>query len=384
MIRTEARRRPAVRPSILPRLAAALAVLLLAAVPALAEETRRFDKSFPLAEGGTVRLANLAGRVELAEGSGGQVRVEVTVHAEGKDAGETRRLLDAMRFVEHRERSGNMVWAVAYPVDSYTRYHYPQPEAPWGIGWGGRTTTTYLGKKVTVEGKRSGGAVTLYADLKFTFPRQGALAVRNALGSVRGGELGGDLDVDTGSGDVEIAGFEGTLKIDTGSGDVTVGRLAGSANVDTGSGDVEVGNDGGVEGTEVLVDTGSGDVMIGGGRLDRLSVDTGSGDVKVIADLDAEAIDVDTGSGDVVIRSPLTRTARVVVDTGSGDVEIWAGSGASFKVMADQGSGDLDVRYADARLIREGRKVVGAERGDGHTRIDVDTGSGDCVVAPSR
>jgi hypothetical protein len=34
------------------------------------------------------------------------------------------------------------------------------------------------------------------------------------------------------------------------------------------------------------------------------------------------------------------------------------------------------------RWIKRGSKVVGAERGEQHTRIAVDTGSGDCVLAP--
>jgi hypothetical protein len=41
------------------------------------------------------------------------------------------------------------------------------------------------------------------------------------------------------------------------------------------------------------------------------------------------------------------------------------------------------VGYADAELRRSGKKVVGAKRGNGQTRIRVETGSGDCVIKPS-
>jgi DUF4097 and DUF4098 domain-containing protein YvlB len=74
-----------------------------------------------------------------------------------------------------------------------------------------------------------------------------------------------------------------------------------------------------------------------------------------------------------------------VADTGSGDVEIYGGPDADFRLTADQGSGDLRVGYDDAKLQYEDsrhRKVVGATRGDGRTRIEIDTGSGDAVVAP--
>jgi hypothetical protein len=63
-------------------------------------------------------------------------------------------------------------------------------------------------------------------------------------------------------------------------------------------------------------------------------------------------------------------------------VEIYGGPDASFRVTADQGSGELEVGYSDAKLEIEDRKVVGATRGDGRTRILIDTGSGDAVVSP--
>jgi len=40
------------------------------------------------------------------------------------------------------------------------------------------------------------------------------------------------------------------------------------------------------------------------------------------------------------------------------------------------------VRYKDAVLRRYGHKVIGAKRGDGRTAIHIETGSGDCTIAP--
>ena len=260
--------------------------------------------------------------------------------------------------------------------------YYPRP-GEIGSWFGSSSSVHYLGERVSVVSRRSGSAPTLYADLRITIPRQSDLVVENAVGKVHGGELAGTLGLDCASGDVDLGGFDGKLAVDTGSGDVRVGRLTGAGSFDTGSGDVSVGEDGGLNGSKVVVDTGSGDVQLGGGKLDQVVVKTGSGDVRV-SDLDAAGIDLNTGSGDVTLRSPLAVATRVKVDTGSGDVEIYGGPDASFKLAADQGSGKLDVRYGDARLIRSGREVVGAERGDGRTRIDIGTGSGDCVVAPSR
>jgi DUF4097 and DUF4098 domain-containing protein YvlB len=103
-----------------------------------------------------------------------------------------------------------------------------------------------------------------------------------------------------------------------------------------------------------------------------------------LLNLEAVTIVADTGSGDVDLSGSLEGTQRIDVDTGSGDVMIAGGPAASFALDARLGSGEVDVRYADAELIRHGREVVGARRGDARTRIVVETGSGNCTVRPGR
>jgi len=108
---------------------------------------------------------------------------------------------------------------------------------------------------------------------------------------------------------------------------------------------------------------------------------TGSGGVKILS-VELEDLTAETGSGDVTVQSSLARTKRLTAETGSGDVDIKAGPNASFDIVSDQGSGDLSVRYADAVLRKQGRKVVGAKRGDGRTAIHIETGSGDATIRP--
>ena len=89
------------------RTAAFSVALALAAIAALsagpaahaeAPQARLVRESFPVAAGQTLRLANLAGRVDLVPGTGSQVVVEATVHAEGDSAAETQKLLAGMKF----------------------------------------------------------------------------------------------------------------------------------------------------------------------------------------------------------------------------------------------------------------------------------------------
>lgn len=379
------------------------AIGLSAAPAAHAAETRSFRQAFPAGSGKAVlRLANLAGRIELVRGQGREVVVDATAHAAAGSSAETQRLLQGMKWVKSRDREGREEWALSYPVEKYRSYHYPRPDkgdsAPSFLGFldQGHTSTTYRGEKVKVYSQKRGSAPTLYVDLKIALPAESNVFVRNAVGNVRGGELEGALTVDTGSGDVQIASYAGHLIVDTGSGDVVLGSARGETSIDTGSGDVTVrrliGNG--------LVDTGSGDVVVENVSAGKLSIDTGSGDVEVrkgtaarvvaetgsgdvrIVEVELEELAADTGSGDVLVRSSLARARRVVADTGSGNVEIHAGPNASFDIESDQGSGELTVGYADASLRRSGRKVVGAKRGDGRTVIRVETGSGDCSISP--
>ena len=127
--------------------------------------------------------------------------------------------------------------------------------------------------------------------------------------------------------------------------------------------------------------TGSGDVRLHGVEARQVDADTGSGEVRIEEGL-ADEVEVDTGSGDVAIQADGSRLRRVKADTGSGSVRLRLGPDAGFEAHADLGSGDIVSRYPDAQPIVKQREVIGYRRGDGRTRIDVDTGSGDLVLEP--
>lgn len=392
-----------------PTLALALLTLAALATDLKALDERVVRHTFPLAEGETLRLANLAGSVRLVPGSRGEVEVAATLHAEGRDAAETRELLQGMEWVEARDRKGLEEWVLSYPVRKYRGFAYPRSASREGdagfferllgsLDLGSRSTTTYRGERISVYERPAGSVPILYADLEISMPARGKLRVRNLVGRVEGGELEGDLVVDTGSGEVELAGFSGKLNVDTGSGRVRLGRVRGETLVDTGSGSIEVGElvgngdlDTGsgsitvrkVAAGKLRADTGSGSITVEDGTVSELLTDTGSGSITVRG-VEVERFVGDTGSGGVTLESSLAQARDVRIDTGSGSVKILAGADASFDLEATQGSGDLICRYSDAILRKRGHKVVGAERGDRQTRIRVDTGSGDCVIAPKR
>lgn len=392
----------------MPALAAAWMLLAgVGAAPDLhaAAKTRAFRHAFPSGQE-EVRLANLAGRIEIVRGQGKEVVVDATVHADAGSAAETQQLLQNMKWVKSHDRKGREEWALSYPVEKHRSYVYPRGKRDEGDDLPGflsfledigHTSTLYRGERVRIYSSKHGSAPTLYANLRIALPVGANVAMRNAVGPVQGGDLEGTLAVDTGSGDVQIASHVGQLWIDTGSGDVVLGSAKGETSIDTGSGDVVVrrliGNgtvDTGsgdvtvqrVSAGKISIDTGSGDVTVQEGVAGKVMADTGSGGVRIIA-VELEELAADTGSGDVTIHTSLAKARHITAETGSGDVSIKGGADASFDIESDQGSGDLLVGYADAVLRRSGRKVVGAKRGDGRTVIHVETGSGDCSIRPN-
>jgi DUF4097 and DUF4098 domain-containing protein YvlB len=382
---------------------AGLALLTGLGTADAAVQTRAFRQAFPA--GTEVRLANLAGRVEIVKGQGNQVVVDATVYAEGRNAAETQQLLQGMKWVRSQDREGRDELALSYPVEKIRSYHYPrenqkEEDVPSFLSFldnMSQTNTTYRGERVKIYSKKRSSAPTLYANVKIALPAGANLAMRNSVGRIIAGNLDGTLGLRTGSGDVQVASLSGQLKIDTGSGDVVVGSARGETRINTGSGDVTVrrlvGNGAMETGSgdivvqqvsagKLSVNTGSGDVTVREGEAGTVIAGTGSGEVEVVG-LDLEELTAETGSGDVVVRSSLAKARRVLASTGSGDVDIQAGPNASFDIKASQGSGDLSVGYGDAVLRKTSRgKVVGAKRGEGRTSITVETGSGDCSISP--
>ena len=358
-----------------PRPPLALAALSLAlAAPALAAPaTKTVEHSIPAAV--RVRIANLAGTVDLLPAGDGPIKVVAVVHAQGESASETRELIEAMHWVQEPDGT----WNLSYPVDDYDAFTYLDDRHSFG----GSSSARFRGERVRVYGRPrlgfGGDAPVLFADLTVHVPRGARLEVHNVVGPARGEGLAvAELRVDTGSGNVKLARVSGRLVADTGSGDVELSEITGDTVADTGSGTVRID---GIEADRLKADTGSGDVLISNGSARELVADTGSGDIE-IEEVRFETFSGDTGSGNVTVRGGLAGATDIAVDTGSGEVRLLGGPGFEFDLVADTGSGEVEVGYDDVELRRSRHEIIGAVRGSGRTRVVVGTGSGDVVVAP--
>ena len=170
---------------------------------------------------------------------------------------------------------------------------------------------------------------------------EGDVAADTGSGHVVFEHVRGKASADTGSGDVTMRDVEGErLYADTGSGDVRLERVRGSLLLDTGSGGVK-GHDVVVVG-RMKVDTGSGDVHLAGdfSKVDDLYVDTGSGDLVLEASaLPSGRYEISTGSGDIDTSYPdltITRVRRDYIEARLGEGDVHA--------RLETGSGDITLR----------------------------------------
>jgi hypothetical protein len=346
---------------------------LAAAVPASADTTRSLKGSVTPAAGAAWAVENLAGTMHVVPGSGSDVVATVTVHAESDE------LSNLVRLETVKGENGVPTLRVIYPVEKYSSYRYPErggSSSAWGDWFGGGSHVDYAGHRVKVS--RSSG-VLLYADLEVQVPaRLGEGGLIEHVGALQAKGVEGTLKFDTASGDVTLEDVKGTIKVDTGSGDVSATRGRGTLSCDTGSGDIAVD---GFEGDAFHGDVGSGDISLRNARIAKIEFDSGSGDLAARG-IEVEQFTGETGSGDILLEATGPALAKVVAKTGSGDVTLRLPADASFEARASQGSGDLSNRFADAQPIVKGREVIGYRRGDGRTRIDVETGSGDFTIEP--
>ena len=161
---------------------------------------------------------------------------------------------------------------------------------------------------------------------------------------------GSHLDLNTGSGDIELQAAGDGVHAQSGSGSLRIREARGPFTLQTGSGDIEL-QAGGPGNTEVH--TGSGSL-----RLHNLE----------------GALDARTGSGDIEASAHLTGTSRLV--TGSGSVRLDLGH-TGLNLNASTGSGSIRT---NSPLTTSGESdrhhISGAINGGGPT-VDITTGSGD-------
>jgi len=100
-----------------------------------------------------------------------------------------------------------------------------------------------------------------------------------------------NLDVDDGSGSMQVSDVSGDINIEDGSGSITMTNVGGDIEIDDGSGSISAQGIGG----DILIEDGSGSIKVRG-VAGSVTIDDGSGGIDV-SDVEKDLIIVDDGSG---------------------------------------------------------------------------------------
>jgi hypothetical protein len=136
-----------------------------------------------------------------------------------------------------------------------------------------------------------GGNVNSRVDIELTMPQIMNLDVNDGSGSMEIRNVMGKVDIDDGSGNIELETIGGDVKIDDGSGSIDVKSVKGDVDIDDGSGNADLEH---IIGS-VVIDDGSGSITIKD-VTGSVEIDDGSGNIKV--DHVSENVNIiDNGSG---------------------------------------------------------------------------------------
>ncbi len=149
----------------------------------------------------------------------------------------------------------------------------------------------FIEDRMELELERQGQEATLVADFSggMGWSKGGAIALDIRV------PQGLDLDIDDGSGSINILDTAGAIELNDGSGSIKIENVA-AIRIDDGSGSIDILNANG----DVRIDDGSGSITVRG-VTGSVVVDDGSGSINV-SDVQGNFRVVDAGSGSVNYR----------------------------------------------------------------------------------
>jgi hypothetical protein len=272
-------------------LALAIAVLGLAAVPALATE-QTFERTLSVNGRVELSVATGSGNIHITRGSGSQIHIFGRVKSNWGGNDEKVRDIAAHPPIE---QTGNIVRI----------------------------------------GDRHENLHNISIDYEIQAPAESFLDAGSGSGNVVDDGVGENAKLNTGSGNIQATGLRGNFTVATGSGNIYAEQIsAGDVKAETGSGNIEVKN---IKGS-LRAETGSGGIKAGGAPTAPWHLQTGSGGVELWVGDAPVTLDAESGSGSI-------HTDREMLTQGSTDRHHVTGklNGGGPTVRVETGSGDIRV-----------------------------------------
>lgn len=300
---------------------AAVALIALAAAPALAEQKyeEKFEKTVPLAKTGRLYLNNISGNIEIMTSKEAQVRIEAL------------KVSKAGSLDKAKENAAKVTIEVTSEADLVSvETQYPKRQ---GGFWGG-------------------DSINVSVDYKVWVPEQAGVEVRSVSGDVEIAAIGGAAKVKCVSGNVGLGGAAG-VDIDLVSGDLALKNIAGDAYIKAVSGDIEVSA---IKGS--------------------VEVKAVSGDIKLLDVSGAQTVNAESVSGNITYTGAIKEGGRYEIKTHSGDVRMSIPAGSAFDLEANTFSGDIDSEFEITVVGKISPREIRGTVGKGGATLILKTFSG--------
>jgi hypothetical protein len=274
--------------------ATAIALLTMAALPALSAETATFERNLSVNGRVELTVSTGSGYIHLTRGSDSQVHVYGKVHSNNWGDNNDARVHE-IAANPPIEQTGNII-------------RIGQHHESW--------------HNITI-------------DYDIEAPANSFLEANSGSGDISDDGVGENAKLGTGSGSIRATGLQGGFIANTGSGSINIEASGqGDVKAQTGSGTIDLK---GIHGS-LRAGTGSGSIKIAGTPTSDWKLETGSGTIEFSAGNAAFTLDASTGSGSV-------HTDQEMAVQGSFDRHHITGKihGGGPTVRIETGSGDVRI-----------------------------------------
>lgn len=187
------------------------------------------------------------------------------------------------------------------------------------------------------------------------------------------------LDIDGVAVDIDVVGTAGReLEIDSVSGEVSVAGAPGNAQVESVSGNVRLN----LNSASVDVESVSGDITLRGRLSGNVDVETVSGNIDIDSrDQRARRVQTSSVSGDAAINAALVDGGKISAESVSGDIRLTLPKSLSARVSGESFSGSLRAPGAHINKPKYGPgSSFEHTYGEGRGEIRLETFSGDAEL----
>lgn len=171
----------------------------------------------------------------------------------------------------------------------------------------------------------------IYVDLMVKVPNWFNLDVNDGSGDIEIKNIGGEVYVNDGSGDMELLRIGNNTVINDGSGNISIDNIQGNLKIIDGSGEIKAQNING----NLKINDGSGEIVLKGILGQEVKITDGSGNIDLV---DCQGkLEISDGSGEIYVEKI---NNDVKIRDGSGTIIVRSVKGS---VYIRDGSGSINI-----------------------------------------